>query len=190
MTFGPGISVLTGSNGAGKSTLLRTIATLHPLDGGAISLGTWQADRDRRKYLSHLMFMPQNFATYPSLTGEEVLMYALRLRGASVKQARAVAGEWLRALGLEANAKTATGAYSQGMRQRLGFAYTLQTAASLYLLDEPFSGVDAEWRPIMLDLLFQICADPIAIVVSHDPEELVKRGGRTVRLSNGGIFGL
>jgi len=53
----------------------------------------------------------------------------------------------------------------------------------LYLLDEPFAGVDAEWREVMLDLLFRLCADRIALISKHHVDEVLRRGPNHIQLS-------
>jgi len=187
-TIGPGVTSLTGSNGAGKSTLLRALATLHPLAGGSVILNGTEIQRDSRAFLEQSVYLPQNFATYPELTGREFLEYSLRLRGAGRQEARAASDAWLDTVGLRAASKSKTGAYSQGMRQRLGFAYAMQLDVSLYLLDEPFAGVDPESRHALTDLLFRLAADRIAIVSTHHVEEMYARGSGFVRIAEGKLL--
>ncbi len=183
--FEPGVTALVGPNGSGKSTLLRALATLHPIAGGSIHLACATRARDRRGFLERLVFLPQNFATYPDLTGQEFLEYSLRLRGAGGRQARSVATAWLEAVGLRQAAKTRTGAYSQGMRQRLGFAHAMQLDVSLYLLDEPFAGVDPESRNVLMDLLFRTGRDRIVIVSTHHVDDMLRRGAAVARIADG-----
>jgi ABC-2 type transport system ATP-binding protein len=185
VTIGSGVTSLVGSNGSGKSTLLRALATLHPLAGGSAVLNGTDIQRAPRAFLEQSVYLPQNFATYPELTGREFLEYSLRLRGAGRQEARAAADAWLDAVGLRAASKSKTGAYSQGMRQRLGFAYAMQLEVSLYLLDEPFAGVDPESRHSMTDLLFRLAADRIAIVSTHHVDEMYARGSGFVRIAEG-----
>jgi ABC-2 type transport system ATP-binding protein len=184
-TLQPGVTALVGPNGAGKSTLLRTIATLASPAAGSIILDGLNAARDRRAYLLQVSFMPQNFPAYPDLTGREFLEYALELRGAARRQARSAASEWLAAVGLSQAANTRTGAYSQGMLQRLGFACTMQAEVALYLLDEPFAGVDPESRSAMSDLLFRVASNAIAIVITHHVDEMEARGAAIARIHDG-----
>jgi ABC-2 type transport system ATP-binding protein len=185
VTIGPGVTSLIGSNGAGKSTLLRALACLHPLAGGSVVLNGTGFERNSRAILEQSVYLPQNFATYPELTGQEFLEYSLRLRGASRRDAQSTAAAWLDAVGLRAASKSKAGAYSQGMRQRLGFAYAMQFEVSLYLLDEPFAGVDPESRQTMTDLLFRLAADRIAIVSTHHVDEMFARGSGFVRIAEG-----
>lgn len=185
VAFRPGVTALIGSNGSGKSTLLRSLATLHPVTGGSILLDGLDGARDRRAFLERVVFLPQNFATYPDLTGSEFLSYALRLRGASRAEARSTAYAWLDAVGLRRVANTKTGAYSQGMRQRLGFAYAMQFDVTLYLLDEPFAGVDPESRSTMTDILFQLGGQRIVLVSTHHVDEMIARGSALARMAGG-----
>lgn len=182
-----GVTALLGANGSGKSTLLRTFATVHPVAGGDIVMDNVSIRKDQRKYLERLMFLPQNFSVFPELTGQEFLEYSLQLRGASRRQARSVAAEWLKAVGLSQAAGMQTGAYSQGMRQRLGFAYAMQIEVRLYLLDEPFAGVDPETRETLTDLLFRLSDDRIIIVSTHHVDEMVSRGASICRISGGDL---
>ena len=122
------------------------------------------------------------------MTGREFLEYSLRLRGAGRQEARAASDAWLDTVGLRAASKSKTGAYSQGMRQRLGFAYAMQLDVSLYLLDEPFAGVDPESRHALTDLLFRLAADRIAIVSTHHVEEMYARGSGFVRIAEGKLL--
>jgi len=182
-----GVTALLGSNGSGKSTLLRTLAALQPVKRGTILLDGLDPVRNRSAYLERLVFLPQNFAVYPDLTGREFLAYALRLRGAGRAETRTATSAWLDAVGLRHAADTKTGAYSQGMRQRLGFAYAMQLDVALYLLDEPFAGVDPESRDTMTDLLFRLGEDRIVIVSTHHVEEMFVRGAAVVRIAEGSL---
>lgn len=186
--FQPGVTALLGPNGAGKSTLLRTLATLNPPAAGSIVLNDIDSVREHRAYLDQMAFMPQNFSTYPDLTGQEFLEYALELRGCKRREARMVAAEWLQTVGLGSAARTKTGAYSQGMLQRLGFAYAMQMDVALYLLDEPFAGVDPESRSALTDLLFRTCADRIVVVSTHHVDEMEERGAAVARIAGGSLL--
>jgi ABC-type multidrug transport system ATPase subunit len=183
--FSMGVTALAGANGAGKSTLLRALCGLHPLSQGSVTLEGLESQPNRRAFLEHLVLLPQNFTTYPELTGAEFLEYALRLRGAGAQKARSMASAWLETVGLQQAAKAQVGTYSQGMRQRLGFAYAMQLDVSLYLLDEPFAGVDAEARQPLTDLLFRIARTRIAIVSTHHLDEMLSRGATVARLTSG-----
>jgi ABC-type multidrug transport system ATPase subunit len=185
--FGPGVTALTGRNGAGKSTLLRAVFGLHPLAGGTVRFGPYDHVRDRAAFLERAAFMPQNFTAYPELTGREFLVYFLRLRAVARREADERAREWLGAVGLGKAGEMRTGTYSQGMLQRLGFAYAMQTGAPLCVMDEPFAGVDPDARAALTDLLFDGMEGRTVLLTTHHVEEMTERGASVARVSGGSV---
>lgn len=181
-----GITALTGKNGAGKSTLLSAIFGLRPLAGGAITLNGVDSRRDRQQFLANAVFQPQNFAAYPDLTGEEFLIYFLRLRGVPRTEARALAGSWLERVGLSDAGSRRAAEYSQGMLQRLGFAYAMQSGAPLCVLDEPFAGVDPAARADLSNVLADMARDRIILICTHHVDEMAARGATMVGIADGG----
>lgn len=184
-TLGTGITALTGHNGAGKSTVLRAIFGLHPLAAGTISLDAIDSRKHRQHFLAHAVFQPQNFSTYPDLTGLEFLHYFLRLRGVRRKEAMNHAALWIDRVGLAEAANRRTSDYSQGMLQRLGLAYALQSGAKLCVLDEPFAGVDPKARAQLSDLLAEVAKDRIILICTHHVEEMKERGATMVAINHG-----
>ena len=74
------------------------------------------------------------------------------------------------------------------MRQRLGFAYAMQLDVALYLMDEPFAGVDPESRDTMTDLLFHLGRDRIVVVSTHHVDEMFTRGAAIARITDGELI--
>jgi len=183
VTFPHGITALVGSNGAGKSTLLRAIVGLHPLTAGTIRLGAIDHRRDRTAFLAQSVFVPQNFTGYPEMTGEEFLTYFLRLRGVRRGDATRRAQEWLAAVGMEQAGRRKTATYSQGMLQRLGFAYAMQSNAELCVMDEPFAGIDPEGRDALTALLFRASSTCVTLLSTHHLEDVQTRGGAIARIA-------
>lgn len=181
-TIPRGVTALLGSNGVGKSTLLRAIVALHPLQAGTVRLGHLDHRRDRAAFLAHAVFVPQNFAAYPDLTASEFLTYFLRLRGVARSLALARATDWLGAVGLQRAAHQRTGVFSQGMLQRLGFAYAMQSGALLCVMDEPFAGVDPEGRAALTELMFEAAQDRVVLLSTHHIEEVTSRGAKVAKI--------
>lgn len=183
-----GVTALTGANGAGKSTLLKSIATIYKPTTGSITFDGIDNQSAKSQFLAQMIYMPQNFAAYPALSGLEFLCYFLRLDGQSKKQALTIANTWLDAVGLVEHMNAPTSTYSQGMLQRLGFAYIMQTQAPLVIVDEPFAGVDPDSRAKLLQLLFAPqCKDRTVILCTHHVDEVVNKGARTLKLINKGL---
>jgi heme exporter protein A len=136
-----GALVLTGPNGSGKSSLLRLMAGLLPPAAGTLSWnGAAVADdpdahRARLRYLGHLD------AVKPALTASENLAFWAGLMGADPAAAVAPA---LDALGIGALADLPARFLSAGQKRRLNLARLALAPASLWLLDEPATALDAE----------------------------------------------
>jgi ABC-2 type transport system ATP-binding protein len=182
--FQTGITAVLGSNGAGKSTLLRAIATTYPILNGNILIGKIDSKRQRAAYLECLMFLPQTFFAYPELTASEFLQYFLRLRGASTQQANQISTTWLLKVNMQAAANLLIGTFSQGMLQRLGLAYVMQVDVPIYVLDEPFAGVDSENREILMNLLYEQGKRKVIIISTHHIDEMRHMCTNVVRVDN------
>lgn len=185
-TFTQGVTALTGANGAGKSTLLKVLATLHPAQSGEVKLDECSLQNQKKRYLNQLTYMPQNFSGYPELSGQEFLIYLLRLYGNSGRRTKELTRYWLNLVGLDkaSNARTAT--YSQGMLQKLGFAFAMSVNRPLCIMDEPFAGVDPQSRQTMMNILFDPAfAQRVFIVCSHHVDEMRARSASIKHIQNG-----
>lgn len=153
---GEGI-LLTGANGSGKSSLLRLAAGLSKPMAGTIRR------RGKTAFLSHATFL------YPGLTALENLAF---WRGADSENAEGmVLEEALDLVGLAPRAHDQVRHFSRGMSQRLNFARVLAADADIYLLDEPFSGLDQNSAQVIMDeLLRRKKAGAALFTISHDPE--------------------
>jgi ABC-2 type transport system ATP-binding protein len=135
------VFALVGPNGAGKTTTLNLALGFAAPDGGRVEVCGEDVHRDPVKARQCLAYLPEQLALYPNLSGSRNLRYFTLLAGLDLKPAdlRAV----LNAAGLpdDAHAQSA-GAYSKGMRQKVGIAIAMARNARILLLDEPTSGLD------------------------------------------------
>ncbi|MBV1790322.1 ABC transporter ATP-binding protein [Marinobacterium sp. D7] len=130
---------LFGHNGAGKTTTIKLILGLiEPSAGQVRVFGKTPGTAGARELRRHIGFLQENVSFYDQLTGEEVLNYFARLKGASRQQSRAL----LEQVGLDHARRRRVKGYSKGMRQRLGLAQALLGQPRLLLLDEPTVGLD------------------------------------------------
>jgi ABC-2 type transport system ATP-binding protein len=148
-TCAPGtITGFLGPNGAGKSTTLRMITGLTRPDAGASAIaGTPFARLPNPARVVGTLLDPS--AMHPGRTGRGTLAIAARM--ADVPFARV--NEMLALVGLESAGGRRVGAYSLGMRQRLGIAHALLGAPGVLILDEPANGLDPEGIAWMRRLL-------------------------------------
>ena len=174
---------LIGHNGAGKTTLFRLVLGFLSPDLGSISVsGATPGTRNAQRAVAYL---PESVAFPKNLTGEEVVCFYGRLRGAS----RRKSFDALERVGLSEAATRRCGSYSKGMRQRLGLAQALVGAPGLLILDEPTSGLDPISRHAFYTLLDEIAAYGTAVVLSsHGLNELESHTQRVAMLSEGRLI--
>ncbi|MCE5191114.1 MAG: ABC transporter ATP-binding protein [Actinomycetia bacterium] len=155
-----------GPNGAGKTTTLRILSGLaRPTTGRARVLGVdvGAAGNDIR---ARIGFLPDVPGFYEWMTAEEFLRFAGRLFGLPA----AVLDERVEALldlaGLT-GVTTKVGAYSRGMKQRLGVAQALINAPALLMLDEPTSALDPIGRKEVLDMIASLAGRTTVFFSTH-----------------------
>lgn len=155
-----------GPNGAGKTTTLRILTGLaRPTSGSAFVLGydAATATNDVRAAVGYLPDVP---GFYPWMTGAELLRFAGRLFGLSGPTLSSRVDALLDLAGLS-GVTTRVGAYSRGMRQRLGVAQALVNAPSVLLLDEPTSALDPIGRKSVLDMITSLAGRTTVFFSTH-----------------------
>ncbi len=180
LTLEPGQRVaLLGHNGAGKSTLIKSILGLTPIHGGSIRIGdaipgSAQARRDTA-------YLPEAVSFHPALTGREQLTLFAKLSGT-----HADVPALLDRVGLADAMDRRIGAYSKGMRQRLGLAQVLLGQPKLALLDEPTSGLDPISRQDLYAIIDELAAQGTAVLIaSHALTEVEARTDRIAIMRRG-----
>jgi NitT/TauT family transport system ATP-binding protein len=173
---------LVGRSGCGKSTLLRMIAGLVAPDGGRITVGGADDERDR---LEHCALMPQADLLMPWRDAVGNASIPLENAGVDRNEARRRAAELFAELGLDGFEQARSWELSGGMRQRVAFARTLLAEKPVLLLDEPFGALDAITRTEMQEWLAgALHARPrTAVLVTHDLDEALRLCGRVVVLT-------
>ena len=156
-----------GPNGSGKTTSIRLLLGLVDATSGDISvLGETMPDR-LRSVLPQVGALVEGPAFYPFLSGEDNLR---RLdsadRHASPRTRRARVESALDRVGLTAAASKKAGAYSLGMKQRLGIANALLQPRELLVLDEPTNGLDPQGTREVRALVRSFAAEGTTVFVS------------------------
>ncbi|WP_050522513.1 metal ABC transporter ATP-binding protein [Pseudorhodobacter wandonensis] len=163
------MTAIVGPNGAGKSSLLKAALGVVPKAGGhALFFG-----KPLAQVRAKVAYMPQRASVdwdFPIRVIDVVLMGMQRELGLlrPVRAAdRAWAMECLARVGLTEFAKRQIGALSGGQQQRVFLARALAQRASLYLLDEPFAGVDAKTEAAIVSVLQALRDEGAAVVAVH-----------------------
>lgn len=167
LRLSPGVTGLLGPNGAGKSTLMRILATITRPSLGTV---TWNGADIARKpdaLREVLGYLPQDFGIYPNLNAVEFLDYLAAARGLSGRESRARIDWLLVSVNLADVRKRPLGAYSGGMRQRLGIAQALLNDPRVLIVDEPTVGLDPEERVRFRNLLSELSGERIIILSTH-----------------------
>ena len=156
---------LIGANGAGKTTLLRVICGLIAPEEGQVRWQGGDIRNDRKHYQSNIAFAAHEAALKGDLTALENLQFAVGLR-------RRVGTDELTAsmcrTGADAYADLPARVLSAGQKRRVAMARVLASDAPLWLLDEPFSNLDAAGVQVFSELISEhVGRGGCAVVVAH-----------------------
>ena len=180
---------VTGPSGAGKSTLLAVLAGLDVPSRGRVLLAgadLTRLDEDGRARLraQRVGFVFQSFHLIPALTALENVMLPLELAG--LADARRLAGETLRGVGLEERTGHYPRQLSGGEQQRVAIARAFVTRPAVLFADEPTGNLDNTTGARVGELLFELNthAHTTLVLVTHD-RELAARCSRVLRMERG-----
>jgi multiple sugar transport system ATP-binding protein len=178
--------VLVGPSGCGKSTALRMLAGLEEISGGEILIGD-RVINDVPVQRRNVAMVFQNYALYPHMTVRANMEFPLRMQ----KMSRAEIDERVERaasmLDLTALLERKPRALSGGQRQRVAMGRAIVRDASVFLMDEPLSNLDAKLRG---QIRGQIAAlqrklGVTTIYVTHDQVEAMTLGHRVAILRGG-----
>lgn len=160
LTILPGeIFGFLGPNGAGKTTtLMMMLGLAEPTSGSASVLGC-DPSANPMEVKRRIGYLPENVGFYTDLTARQNLDYVADLNGLSRAEAARRIEAALEAVGLAGERDKLAGAFSRGMRQRLGIAELLIKEPDLIFLDEPTIGLDPDGITKMLDLIVSLGRD-------------------------------
>ncbi len=174
-----------GPNGAGKTTLLKIISgIMSPTEGSAFYNNKKYSESDIRK---EVFYLGHNTSLYNALTVEENLDFICRLfsikhRGESVKNILKEHGLWERRT-------DPVNELSQGMKRRLALAKGFLTDPKVFILDEPFTGLDLRWRSSILSKIKDIRSQGKTVILStHLVEEGFELATRVAFLHKGKLL--
>ena len=177
---------VVGSNGSGKTTLLRLISGLLYPDQGEIKVN------DQLVVPGMLGKLPVSLGVLietplflPYFSGYQNLQMLASIQD---KISSADVQDNMRRVGLEPKSKKRVGAYSLGMRQRLGIAQAIMEKPAVLLLDEPTNALDADGVEVFADIISEFVSQGAAIIlVSHLKEEIDRFCDRVYKIENNQI---
>jgi branched-chain amino acid transport system ATP-binding protein len=158
-----GIFAVLGPNGAGKSTMLRTIAGLHPVSAGTITLAGRQINRAHPDDLarSGLCLIPEGRGVFANLTVEENLRLITHVRPQLKDIEDRVFAQFPR---LAERRKQVAGTMSGGEQQMLALARSVATDPGLLLIDELSMGLAPRIVETLYGLVAEIAATGVTVI--------------------------
>ena len=174
-----------GPNGAGKSTTIRMLTGLIPFDAGSIEILGYKLPGQDLEIKQRVGLVPDESLLFDRLTGVEFLEFVGRMYGLARPMAIERAHGLMDLFQLQADRKI-IGEYSKGMRKRVAMAAALIHHPELFLMDEPFEGVDAVGARLMKDILIDQVKRGATIFLTSHVLEVVERLCDTVAIIDAG----
>lgn len=171
---------LLGGNGAGKTTLLRIVTRLVKPDSGTVLFdGHPLGQADMRQ----IGYLPEERGLYRNMRVGEQALYLMQLKGLARRDAKAALHDWMQRLGMDDWWQMPTRKLSKGMQQRLQFVVSVAHNPRLLILDEPFSGLDADNAAVLHSTLSTLRSQGTAIILStHNLQAAHELCDKTVQL--------
>ncbi len=181
-----GIFGLLGPNGAGKSTMINIMAGLVVKTSGSVKIWGHDIDQDSRNAKLSIGIVPQEIVFDPFFTPYEVLENQSGMYG--IARALRRSDDLLRAVHLadkrDAYARTLSG----GMKRRLLIAKAMVHSPPILVLDEPTAGVDVELRRQLWELVSELNAEGVTVVLTtHYLEEAEQLCDRIAIINHGEV---
>jgi ABC-2 type transport system ATP-binding protein len=164
-----------GPNGAGKSTTIRMLTGLIPATSGSIEVLGMPLAGNEMAIKQRIGLVPDESLLFDRLTGGEFLEFVGRMYNLSRTLAKQRAEELLQLFELSNEHRKLIAEYSKGMRKRVAMAASLIHRPELFLMDEPFEGVDAVGARLMKDILLDQVRHGATIFLTSHVLEVVER---------------
>jgi ABC-2 type transport system ATP-binding protein len=175
-----------GPNGAGKTTTIKMLMGLAPPTAGTIELLGLPMPEKAQEIKQQIGLVPDDSLLFDHLTGGEFLEFTGRIYGLNRAVARERTKELLELFELSAAPRKLIKEYSKGMRKRCAMAASLIHRPQLFLMDEPFEGVDAVGARMMKDLLADQVRRGATIFLTSHVLEVVERLCDHIAIINAG----
>ena len=186
------VVVIVGPSGSGKSTVLRCLNLLEIPTEGEVTVDGFDLTSPATnidKVRAEVGMVFQQFNLFPHLTVMENITLALKkVRGKSKSEASQIAMKQLTRVGIPEKAEAFPRQLSGGQQQRVAIARSLAMEPKIMLFDEPTSALDPEMVKEVLDVMLELAADGMTmVVVTHEMGFAKAAADRLVFIDEGEI---
>ncbi len=181
---------LLGPNGAGKTTTILMMLGLTEVTSGTINVLGHDPAREPLQVKRRVGYLPDTVGFYDHMTAVDNLSYTAALIGIPARERRERILAALDRVGLPDVGNKKVGAFSRGMRQRLGLAEIVMKSVSIAILDEPTSGLDPQATSDLLEMIRVLKHEGVAVMISSHLLERVQSVCDRVALFNNGRIAL
>jgi len=189
LEIGTGMFGLLGPNGAGKSTLIRTVCGILEQSYGKIWINGIDTQEKREELQGLIGYLPQEFGMYENMSATDYLDYQAMLKGISDPQLRSKrVKEVIQSVHMWDSRNKKIGAYSGGMKQRIGIAQVLLHLPRILVVDEPTAGLDPRERIRFRNLLVELSRERIVIFSTHIIEDISSSCSTMAVINNGEVL--
>ena len=175
-----------GPNGAGKTTTIHILVGLIPQTSGEVEILGLPLEQNLQQIKRKIGIVPDESSLFDRLTGAEFLQFVGRMYGLDRAVATERSRELLDLFELNHQSRKLISEYSKGMKKRAALAAALIHRPQLFLLDEPFEGVDPMGARLMKDILQNQVRQGATIFLTSHVLEVVERLCDRVAIINEG----
>jgi len=180
------VFALLGPNGAGKTTTIKMILGLLQPDSGTVTFQGQRVSVAENAYKSKIGYVPENGALYENLTANEYFQFIGALQHLDPDTVERKTAELLKVFDLAGVANKMMREYSRGMKQKALILSALLHDPDLIILDEPFSGLDANAAAVFKEIIRSLAASGKAVIFCSHVLEVVERlVNRALIIKNG-----
>lgn len=164
-----------GPNGAGKTTTIRMLMGVNTPTSGQIEILGLRMPADGVAIKRQIGLVPEDTLLFDHLTAHEYMEFTGRIYGLPAPMTRERTRELLALFEMDTQGAKLIGEFSKGMRKRVAMAAALLHRPQLFLMDEPFEGVDAVGARLMKNILLDLVGKGATIFLTSHVLEVVER---------------